>query len=169
MNLARTVEIQGIARQLGSEAVIEVEFGKGCNHIPRVDAANCGMRSTLTSARARAVGPYSHGVVSDPFVYLSGQTPLDPDSGALVGGGVGAQTAQCFDNLLAVLADDGLDEGDVVKVNVYLTDMGTFEEMNTADATRFSEPFPARTTIGVAALPLGAAVEIELIARRRNG
>jgi len=168
VNLARTVEIEGIARQFCSEAVVKVEFGQGCDHLTRVDAPDCGMRSALTSARARAVGPYSHGIVSDPFVYLSGQTPLDPDSGVLVGGGVGAQTAQCFDNLLAVLADDGLDEGDVVKVNVYLTDMATFEEMNATYAARFSEPFPARTTIGVAALPLGAAVEIELIARRRN-
>ncbi len=126
------------------------------------------MRSALNSARARAVGPYSHGIASDPFVYLSGQTPLDPDTGELVGGGVGAQTGQCFDNLMAVLADDGLDESDVVKVNVYLTDMATFEEMNATYVERFSEPFPARTTIGVAALPLGAAVEIELTARRRG-
>jgi enamine deaminase RidA (YjgF/YER057c/UK114 family) len=69
------------------------------------------MRSALTSARARAVGPYSHGIVFNPFVYLPGQTPLDPDSGALVGGGVGTQTAQCFDNLLAVLADSHHDRG----------------------------------------------------------
>ncbi len=101
-------------------------------------------------------------------MYLSGQTPLDPDSAELVAGGVDAQTGQCFDNLMAVLADAGLDESDVVKVNVYLTDMATFEAMNATYATRFSEPFPARTTIGVAALPLGAAVEIELIARRRD-
>lgn len=126
------------------------------------------MRSPLTSSRARAVGPYSHGIASDPFVYLSGQTPLNPDGGQLVDGGVDAQTGQCFDNLMAVLADDGLDESDVVKVNVYLTDMAMFEEMNAAYATRFSEPFPARTTIGVASLPLRASVEIELIARRRD-
>ena len=126
------------------------------------------MRKPLTSEAAKAVGPYSHGIVSDPFVLLSGQTPLDPATGELVGGGAGAQTRQCFANLFAVLADDDLDATDVVKVNVYLTDMDDFAEMNAAYADHFDEPFPARTTIGVAALPLGAAVEIELMARRRE-
>ena len=126
------------------------------------------MRKPLTSEAAKAVGPYSHGIVSDPFVVLSGQTPLDPSTGDLVGGGAGAQTRQCFANLFAVLRADGLDASDVVKVNVYLTDMDDFAEMNAAYADHFDEPFPARTTIGVAALPLGAAVEIELMARRRE-
>lgn len=127
------------------------------------------MRKPLTSDAARAVGPYSHGVASDPFVFLSGQTPLDPTSGELVGGGVGAQTQQCFRNLFAVLADDGLDSDDVVKVNVYLTDMDDFAAMNEVYEQQFAQPFPARTTVGVAALPLGASVEIELMARRREG
>ena len=126
------------------------------------------MRKPLTSDAARAVGPYSHGVASDPFVFLSGQTPLDPASGELVGGGVGAQTQQCFRNLFAVLADDGLDSDDVVKVNVYLTDMDDFAAMNEVYEQQFAQPFPARTTVGVAALPLGASVEIELMARRRE-
>ncbi|MEO0494566.1 MAG: Rid family detoxifying hydrolase [Actinomycetota bacterium] len=126
------------------------------------------MRTPLTSDAARAVGPYSHGVASDPFVFLSGQTPLDPVSGELVGGGVGAQTQQCFRNLFAVLADDGLDSDDVVKVNVYLTDMDDFAAMNEVYEQQFARPFPARTTVGVAALPLGASVEIELMARRRD-
>jgi 2-iminobutanoate/2-iminopropanoate deaminase len=115
---------------------------------------------------ATAVGPYSHGIDSDPFLFCSGQTPLDPATGALVEGGVDAQTHKCFDNLFAVLADTGLGPDDVVKVNVYLTDMDDFSAMNSAYATRFAEPYPARTTIGVAALPLGASVEIELVARR---
>ena len=127
------------------------------------------MRKPLTSDAARAVGPYSHGVASDPFVFLSGQTPLDPASGELVDGGVGAQTQQCFRNLFAVLADDGLDSDDVVKVNVYLTDMDDFAAMNAVYEQQFAQPFPARTTVGVAALPLGASVEIELTARRRDG
>jgi len=127
------------------------------------------MRKPLTSDAARAVGPYSHGIVSDPFVLLSGQTPLDSATGALVEGGVGAQTRQCFANLFGVLTADGLDAADVVKVNVYLTDMDDFAEMNAAYAEFFEEPYPARTTVGVAALPLGAAVEIELMARRREG
>lgn len=126
------------------------------------------MRYPLTSESATAVGPYSHGVVSDPFVLLSGQTPLDPATGALVTGGVADQTRQCFANLLGVLSADGLDASDVVKVNVYLTDIDDFAAMNEAYAEHFTEPFPARTTVGVAALPLGASVEIELMARRRE-
>jgi 2-iminobutanoate/2-iminopropanoate deaminase len=113
-----------------------------------------------------AVGPYSQAIDADGFVYCSGQTPLDPATGRLVDGDVGAQTRQCLDNLFAVLDAAGLSSDDVVKVNVFLTDMATFAAMNEAYRSRFTDPFPARTTIGVAALPLGAAVEIELIARR---
>lgn len=124
------------------------------------------MRRSLSSPSAVAVGPYSHAVDSDGLVFCSGQTPLDPETGHLTDGGIGAQTAQCFDNLFSVLEDGGLTSDDVVKVNVYLTDMADFAEMNAVYAERFNEPFPARTTIGVAALPLGASVEIELLARR---
>ena len=124
------------------------------------------MRTPVTSETASAVGPYSHAIDSDPFVFCSGQTPLDPATGQLASGGIGAQTGQCFDNLFAVLAVAGLGADDVVKVNVFLTDMDDFTAMNEVYASRFAEPFPARTTIGVAALPLGAAIEIELIARR---
>lgn len=77
---------------------------------------------------------------------------------------VGAQTQQCFVNLFAVLYHAGLGPDDVVKVNVFLTDMADFETMNLVYAQQFSKPYPARTTIGIAALPLGAAVEIELVA-----
>jgi len=114
-----------------------------------------------------AVGPYSAAAAANGTLFCSGQTPLDPETKELVGGGVAAQTRQCFSNLFAVLASAGLDAADVVKVNVYLTDMNDFAEMNGAYAEQFSEPFPARTTIGVAALPLGANVEIELIAALR--
>ncbi len=124
------------------------------------------MRTPLTSATASAIGPYSHAIDSDPIVFCSGQTPIDPATGRLATGGVGAQTDQCLDNLFAVLESDGLTSADVVKVNVYLTDMDDFSAMNEAYATRFDKPFPARTTIGVAALPLGATIEIELVARR---
>jgi 2-iminobutanoate/2-iminopropanoate deaminase len=123
-------------------------------------------RTPLTSPSATAVGPYSHAVLGDRYVFCSGQTPIDPATGELREGGVEDQTHQCFDNLFAVLADGGLGPADVVKVNVYLTDMGDFGAMNAAYATRFEQPYPARTTIGVAALPLGARVEIELVAER---
>jgi 2-iminobutanoate/2-iminopropanoate deaminase len=124
------------------------------------------MRIAVSSSAApKAVGPYSQAVVSGDHVFLSGQTPIDPASGALVDGSLAEQTQRCFDNLAAVLAAAGLGFGDVVKVNVYLTDMADFAEMNGVYVLQFEEPFPARTTVAVAALPLGARVEIELIAR----
>ncbi len=99
-------------------------------------------------------------------MYLSGQTPVDPATGLLVEGDVEAQTHRAFDNLQLVLEDAGLTMDDVVKCNVYLTDMVNFQAMNRAYQTRFSAPFPARTTVAVAGLPLNAQVEIELVARR---
>lgn len=124
-------------------------------------------RTPVQSPGGIAVGPYSHGVASNGHVFCSGQTPIDPATGALVTESIAAQTRQCFANLLAVLAADGLDADDVVKVNVYLSDMAHFEEMNGAYAEHFAEPYPARTTVAVAGLPLGADVEIELVAARR--
>jgi len=112
------------------------------------------------------VGPYSPAVRAGKLVYLSGQTPLDPATGRLMEGDVQVQTAQCFQNLFAVLREAGLTPDHVVKVNVFLTDMNDFEAMNEIYAAHFARPFPARTTIGVAALPLGARIEIELIARK---
>ena len=123
-------------------------------------------RKSFTAAGATAVGPYSHAVEAGDLVYLSGQTPLDSATGKLVEGDIAAQTEQCFKNLLAVLASAGLSEADVVKANVFLTDMGNFAAMNQVYATKFSAPYPARSTVAVAGLPLGAQVEIELIARR---
>jgi 2-iminobutanoate/2-iminopropanoate deaminase len=124
------------------------------------------MRRPISSPGATVVGPYSQGIDADPIVFCSGQTPVDPETGELATGGVGTLTSQCFDNLFAVLRDAGLSASDVVKVNVYLTDMDDFAAMNEVYETRFDQPFPARTTIGVASLPLGSPVEIELIARR---
>lgn len=92
---------------------------------------------------------------------------LDPTTGALVEGGIEAQTRQVFANLDAVLAAAGSSFADVVKVNVFLTDMADFSTVNTIYATIFSEPHPARTTIAVAGLPQGAALEVELVAHAR--
>ncbi len=125
------------------------------------------MRTPITSPTASAVGPYSHGIESDGLVFCSGQTPIDPLTGLLAEGGIAERTRQCFDNLLGVLKAAGLDADHVVKVNVFLTDMDDFQEMNEVYAIFFDEPFPARTTIGVASLPLGSNIEIELIAQRR--
>jgi 2-iminobutanoate/2-iminopropanoate deaminase len=126
-------------------------------------------RSVVTSAQARAVGPYSHGVVAGDLLFLSGQTPLDPATGELVGGGIAAQTRQCLTNLETVLEAAGLGLDDVVKCNVYLVDMACFGEMNAAYSEQFDEPYPARTTVAVAGLPLGADVEIELVAKFPDG
>ena len=123
-------------------------------------------RKAYSPEGAVAVGPYSHAVESGDVVYLSGQTPLDPVTGCLVEDDVAVQTRQCFKNLFAVLEAAGLGQGDVVKVNVFLTHMGDFARMNEVYREKFDAPFPARSTIGVAELPLGARVEIEMIARR---
>lgn len=122
-------------------------------------------RKSISAPGAAAIGPYSHGVESGELIFLSGQTPLDPATGKLLEGGIEAQTEQSFKNLFAVLEAAGLTPDAVVKVNVYLTDMADFSAMNTVYARQFNPPYPARTTIGVASLPLGARVEIELIAR----
>jgi 2-iminobutanoate/2-iminopropanoate deaminase len=123
-------------------------------------------RKAFTAKGATSVGPYSQAIDSDGFVFLSGQTPVDPATGKLVDGDVGAQVEQSFRNLFNVLAAAGLGPDDVVKATVYLTNMSDFAKMNGAYERQFAAPYPARTTIGVAALPLGANVEIELIARR---
>jgi 2-iminobutanoate/2-iminopropanoate deaminase len=119
-----------------------------------------------TSPDAVSVGPYSHAAEIAGFVYLSGQTPLDKGTGKLVEGGIAVQTDQVLKNLESVLKAAGLSFSDVVKVQVFLTDMKDFPEINRVYESRFSPPYPARSTLGVAALPLGAKVEIEMIAAR---
>lgn len=124
-------------------------------------------RNPVTAKNASAIAPYSHGIESQGFVFLSGQTPLDPQIGQLAVGTIEDQTRQCFANLGAVLEAAGLSFADVIKCNVFLTDMGDFAAMNKVYSQHFASPYPARTTIGVAALPLGASVEIEMIAQKR--
>lgn len=122
-------------------------------------------RKAFSAEGAISVGPYSHAVEAGETVYLSGQTPIDSATGKLAEGGIKAQTEQCFKNLFNVLKAAGLTPDDVQKVNVFLTDMKNFSEMNEVYEKQFKAPYPARTTIGVAALPLGADIEIEMIAR----
>ena len=123
-------------------------------------------RKAFMAPGASTAGPYSHAVETDGLVFLSGQTPVDPATGKLVEGSIGDRTRQCFVNLGAVLKAAGLTFADVVKCNVFLTDMSNFDGMNEVYAQFFEKPYPARSTIGVASLPRGASVEIELIARR---
>jgi 2-iminobutanoate/2-iminopropanoate deaminase len=119
-----------------------------------------------TPSAPAAIGPYSQAVVAGELVYCAGQTPIDPATGTLIDGSVEDQTRQCFANLFAVLGASGLGPADVAKVNVYLVDMADFAAMNAAYAEAFDAPYPARTTVAVAGLPLGARVEIELVATR---
>lgn len=123
-------------------------------------------RKAIMTEGAVAVGPYSHAVEVDGFVYLSGQTPMDSSTGKLVEGDIKAQTEQSFTNLFNVLKGAGLSSDDVIKVNVFLADMAHFSAMNEIYKTKFNAPYPARSTIGVKELPLGALIEIEMIAKR---
>lgn len=124
-------------------------------------------RKAFNAPGAVAIGPYSHAVESGDLLFLSGQTPIDPHTRKLVEGNISDQAVQCFKNLFKVLEVAGLTPDDVEKVNVFLIDMKDFAAMNEVYLKQFSAPFPARTTIGVASLPLGAHVEIEMIARRK--
>ena len=124
------------------------------------------MRHSITSDRiAPPIGPFSPAIQDGDTVFTSGQVGQNPTTGTLVSGDVAAQTAQIFENLRAVLSAAGKSLGNVNKVNVYLTDWRDFAAMNEIYAQQFEKPYPARTTIGVASLPLGAAVEIEVVAR----
>lgn len=126
-------------------------------------------RDAVSSPHApAAIGPYSQAVWVGNLLFLSGQTPVDPRTGKLVEGDAAIQTARVFDNLEAVLASASLSMADVMKCNVFLTSMDDFAAMNAVYRERFSAPFPARTTVAVAGLPLGARVEIELVAARRQ-
>lgn len=111
------------------------------------------------------VGPFSQAVETGGFLYFSGQVGQDPATGKVVEGGVNAETERVFLNLAAVLKAAGRTFDDVVRAGVYLTNIGDFAAMNAIYAKHFAQPFPARTTIGVAALPLGACVEIDLVVK----
>ena len=123
-------------------------------------------RKVVMSPNAGKTGPYSHAVDAGGCLFWSGHTPIDPAAGQLVEGDITAQTRQSFSNLFHVLEEAGLTPDDVQKVNVYLTDMDDFEAMNAVYAEQFSEPYPARSTVGVAALVGGAKIEIEMIAKK---
>ena len=123
-------------------------------------------REIITTDRiAPSVGPFSAAVRGGDLLFLSGQIALDPATGKLVAGDIGAQTEQIFTNISAVLEAAGKRFDDVMKTTVYLADMKDFAAMNTVYARYFEAPYPARTTIQAAALPFGAAVEIEVVAR----
>jgi 2-iminobutanoate/2-iminopropanoate deaminase len=113
---------------------------------------------------APPVGPFSQGIRVNGLLFLSGQVGLEPATGKLVPGGIRAETEQVLRNLAAVLEAAGKTFTDVVRAGVFLTDIGDFSAMNAVYEKQFIQPYPARTTIAVAALPLGARVEIDLVA-----
>lgn len=119
-----------------------------------------------TDGAPAAIGPYSQAIARGALVFCSGQIPLDPATGQMAEGGIRAETKQALDNLRAVLAAAGLGLADVVKTTVFLASMDDFPAMNEVYAGYFGDQPPARSTIGVAALPKGARVEIEAIAAR---
>ncbi len=112
----------------------------------------------------KALGPYSRAAWAGNILYLAGQLGVDPATNTLVEGGAGPETEQILKGIAAVLGVAGLSLANVVKANVYLTDMADFAAMNKVYETFFEAPYPARTTIGVSALPAGAHVEIEVVA-----
>ena len=127
-------------------------------------AAPGPMTFVTADAAPKAIGPYSQAVVAGGFLFASGQIPLDPKSGELVGGSIEASTERIFDNLEAVLKASGLTLSDAVKTTVYLTKADDFAPMNKVYAKRMGESKPARSTVIVAALPKGSPIEIDLIA-----
>lgn len=123
------------------------------------------MRTVAVNGAPKAVGPYAQGVVANGFLYTAGQLARDPVTNNMIEGDIKAYTNRVFDNLEAVLAGSGCTLKDVVKVTVYMTDLGDFTKMNETYAARFGENRPARTTIQAAKLPGGASIEMDMIAR----
>ena len=121
-------------------------------------------RETVTAVGApAAAGPYSHAVKTGGLLFCSGQTGIDPNSGKLVGESAGEQAGRCLENLAIVCAAAGATLADAVRIGVFVTDMATFKEVNAVYEGFFLGAPPARTTVGVAALPLGAAVEMDAV------
>lgn len=126
-------------------------------------------KTVIESKSAKAIGPYSLGIAAGDLVFLSGQIPLDGATGKLVAGGIEEQTEQVFRNIKALLEAAGIGMQHVVKATVFMTDLGEFQAMNAIYQKHVATPFPARSTIQIAGLPMGARVEIEMIASRAAG
>jgi 2-iminobutanoate/2-iminopropanoate deaminase len=123
-------------------------------------------KRAIATPKAKAIGPYSAAIESGELVFVSGQIALDASTGELVAGDIAAQARQSLENLATILAAAGLSFAHVVKTTIFLTSMGDFAAVNEVYKSCLSEPYPARSTVAVAALPMGAKVEIEMIASR---
>jgi 2-iminobutanoate/2-iminopropanoate deaminase len=126
-----------------------------------MDASQSTKRAIETEDAPAPIGPYSQAVVADGVLYCSGQVPLDPGTGELVQGGIAEQASRCLENLDAVCRAAGTRLTEAARIGIYLTDMADFPRVNDVYATFFQKPFPVRTTVGVAALPKGALVEMD--------
>src|SRR6476469_9718129 len=123
-------------------------------------------KRAITTPKAKAIGPYSVAIENGDLVFVSGQIPLDAATGKLVEGDISVQAKQSLENLKTILATAGLGFGHVVKTTIFLTSMADFAAVNEVYKTYVGEPYPARSTFAVAALPMEAKVEIEMIASR---
>jgi 2-iminobutanoate/2-iminopropanoate deaminase len=123
-------------------------------------------KTAISSPTSKPIGPYSPAIQCGDLLFISGQTPLDAATGKLVEGDIALQARQCMENLKGILGAAGLTFGHVVKTNIFLTSMGDFAAVNEVYKSYFGEPYPARSTVAVAALPMGAKVEIEMVASR---
>jgi 2-iminobutanoate/2-iminopropanoate deaminase len=123
-------------------------------------------KKAITSPKSKPIGPYSAAIESGDHVFISGQIPLDAATGKLVDGDISAQARQSMENLKALLEAAGLSFAHVVKTTIFLTTMNDFAAVNEVYKAYVNEPYPARSTIAVAGLPMGAKVEIEMIASR---
>jgi reactive intermediate/imine deaminase len=126
-----------------------------------MDASQGVRRPIETDGAPAPIGPYSQAVVADGVLYCSGQVPLDPATGDLVDGGIAEQSRRCLESLDAVCRAAGTRLSEAARIGIYLTEMERFAEVNEVYASFFSEPFPVRSTVGVAALPKGAMVEMD--------
>lgn len=125
----------------------------------------CSLQAIVTDEAPKAIGPYSQGVLAGDFLFVSGQIPLNPVTGALVEGDIQNQTHQVLQNIRAILKKAGLDMQHVVRADVFLLDLNDFQAMNSVYASYFSSsPQPARQTVQVAELPRGSRIEISCIA-----
>ena len=120
-------------------------------------------KQIITSLAPAAIGPYSQGISAGNLVFVSGQLPIDPKTGKLLAGSIGDQTRLIMKNIETIAQEAGASLAEVVKTTIFLTDLSNFQEVNTAYGSFFSEAPPARATVQVAALPLGASVEIEAV------
>lgn len=126
-----------------------------------MDASDGSRRAIRTENAPAPIGPYSQAVIADGVLYCSGQVPLDPATGELVDGGIADQARRCLESLDAVCRAAGTRLSEAARIGIYLTEMSEFPDVNEAYSAFFSEPFPVRTTVGVAALPKGAMVEMD--------